>query len=186
MKEGYVKSECLVIKKSRFKESSALVEIFSPLLGRHVLVARGIYRKKKSLSSHLEPLSVNNIEFFYKEGRQMHTITRAELIFYPENILKDLEAFGYAAKSLKILRKQEYPTESIKALYKTMRDSIMRFNNESNTGLVYLDFLRTYLYLEGHLNELYMKDERFEGEYDEKRIAKTINHFEGIIKRHED
>ncbi|MGE3063392.1 MAG: DNA repair protein RecO [bacterium] len=158
MKEGFVKSEAVVIKKSRYRETSALIEIFSPVMGRHTLMARGIYRKKKSFSSHLEPLSVNSIEFLYREGRQIHTITRADLLFYPENIMKNLQAFDYAAKSLRILRRQEYPTESIKQLFETLKDELKSLDNNESCHEAYLQFLASYLYLEGQLSGMYVSE----------------------------
>jgi len=173
------------MKKSRFRESSALLEIFTPLLGRHSVIAKGMYRKKKNFSSHLEPLSLNNIEFFYKENRQIQTITKADLIYYPENILGDLETFEYAAKSIRILRRQKYPTESVKSLYKTIKSSIIRFNENKDAERIYLDFLRSYLFLEGHLNEMYVSDENLEDAYDARRIKKTIVQFERVIGQNE-
>lgn len=185
MKEGYLKSECIVLKKSRFKESSALLEIFSPLLGKHSVIAQGIFRKKKTFSSHLEPLSINHIEFFYKESRRMQTITKADLVYYPENIIGDLDVFEYAAKSLRILRKQEYPTESIKQLYGTIKSAIIQFNEKENAMLVYLDFLRSYLFLEGHLSEMYLRESGNRTAYDEKNTRREIKEYERMMKRND-
>ncbi|MDD3803699.1 MAG: DNA repair protein RecO [bacterium] len=177
MKEGFVKSEGVVIKKSRYRETSALIEIFSPVMGRHTLIARGMYRNKRSFSSHLEPLSVNSIEFLYREGRQMHTLTKAELIFYPENIIKDLEAFDYAAKSLKILRRQEYQTESVEKLFFVLKEELQRLDSKESSRRAYHDFLSSYLYLEGHLSEMSV-EEREEGYF----ILKKIRRLESLLK----
>lgn len=154
MKEGFVKSEGIVIKKMRYRETSALIEVFTPVMGRHTLIARGIYRKRRPFSSHLEPLSLNSIEFMYREGREIHPLTKAELLFYPEKIMQNLEAFNYAAKSMKIIRRQEYLTESIKDIFVILREEIERLNEGGGWSSAYLDFLRSYLYLEGHITEM--------------------------------
>jgi recombinational DNA repair protein (RecF pathway) len=139
---------------------------------------KGLYRKNRRLQSPLEQLSVNSLEIFYKENRELNIITKAQILFYPEGVVKDLEKFNIIVGMIKILRKQKYPTESVGKLYELIKNSIFRLNSSIENQRVYFDFLENYLEIEGFMND------RIKNENLKKTVLKErINHYESLIER---
>lgn len=154
MKTGsYIETEGIVLKKIKYLESSAMVEIFTPIFGNKNFLVKGVYRKNKRLRSHMEQLSLNHLEIFYKENREINLITKAQIIFYPYNVIKDTEKFFHVMHMVSILRKQRFPTETVSKLYNLLKESLEKFDKGSKFENVYSDFLEEYLTIEGLLNK---------------------------------
>lgn len=178
IKTSYIETEGIVFKKNKYLETSGIVEIFTPIFGCKNFLVKGIYRKNRRLQSPLEQLSVNFLEIFYKENRELNIITKAHILFYPENIVKDLERFDTTIRIIKILRKQKFPTDSIGKLYEVLKGSIVKLESSKEIEKIYHDFLENYLDIEGFMNG------RIKNENLKKLVMKErINHYESLIER---
>jgi DNA repair protein RecO (recombination protein O) len=86
----FVKSEGIVLKEIRFRETSKIVTIFSKEYGKVHGMAKGAYRPKNNLISITQPFSYSDFSFF--KGKNFYHINQGDLknSFYPlrENIYK--------------------------------------------------------------------------------------------------
>lgn len=177
IKTSYIETEGIVFKKNKYLESSGLVEVFTPVFGCKNFLVKGLYRKNRRLQSPLEQLSVNYLEIFYKENRELNIVTKAQILFYPEGVVKDLEKFNVMIEMIKILRKQKYPTESVGKLYELLKNSIFSLNSSREKEKIYFDFLENYLSIEGFLND------RIKSENLKKLVLKErIKHYKTLIE----
>jgi len=160
MMPEYRETECLVIKKHKYTETSAIIEAFSRDGGKASFLAKGIYRKNGSFESPMESLSVNNIEYFFKPEREMHTLTKSKLSFYPENIVKSVKKYEIAGKVLKILRKSNYIVHTSSEIFDASYLFLNEMNNTDSSSFPYFRFLLKYSKIEG----IYGK-RMFDGKY---------------------
>ncbi len=84
----YTKTEGIVLKELRFKETSKILTIFTKKHGKIHAMARGAYRPKSKLIANTQPFSYNDYYLF--KGRNFYYINQGDIIdsFYPirENI----------------------------------------------------------------------------------------------------
>lgn len=178
IKTSYIETECIVFKKSKYLESSAILEVFTPIFGCKNFLVKGIFRKNKKFNSPLEQLSVNSIQIFYKENRELNIITKAYLLFYPMGVIKDLNKFNFAVEMIRILRKQKFPTESVEKLYQLLKESLNILDKSPKSDEVYFNFLENYLVIEGYMND------RIKSENIKKMVLKErIKHYESLLER---
>ncbi|NLW21979.1 MAG: DNA repair protein RecO [Tissierellia bacterium] len=83
-----IKTEGIVIKEFRFKETSKILTIYTKKYGKVNAMARGAYRPKSQLIATTQPFSYNEYHFF--KGKNFYYINQADIMdpFYPirENI----------------------------------------------------------------------------------------------------
>ncbi|HAF08334.1 MAG: DNA repair protein RecO [bacterium] len=178
IKTNYIETECIVFKKRKYLESSAILEVFTPIFGCKNFLVKGIFRKNKRFYSPLEQLSVNSVQIFYKENRELNVITKAYLLFYPMGVIKDLNKFNFAVEMIRILRKQKFPTESVQKLYELLKVTLNILDKSQKSDEVYHNFLEKYLDIEGYMND------RIKSENIKRMLLKErIKHYESIIER---
>ena len=73
-------SESVVLRSFPLNESDLVTTFYSRSFGRISGVAKGARRPLSRLGGRLEPLSISEIVFYGKEGRDLVTIDKAELI----------------------------------------------------------------------------------------------------------
>jgi len=181
-----------VLKKHKYTETSAIIEAFSKDGGKASFLAKGIYRKNVSFESPMESLSINTIEYFYKPEREIHTLTKSKLVFYPENIVKSVKKYETAGKVLRILRKSSYIVHTSSEIFDASYLFLREVNVAEYCSFPYFRFLLKYSKIEG----IYSK-RMFDGKYsylfeklknneavENEDTEKLINYIEKKIKEH--
>ncbi len=149
----YLKTtKCIILSKTKFKETSSILRVFSSSEGMISLIATGVFRKKNRFNSHLEPFSINSIEFYQKPESQLGNLRSADIDFYPEKLLKNTYTIEIAYKILKILNYQKYQTDTIMEIFDFAIDSIIKLNDLNDADKIYVRFLMNYLIVEGMIN----------------------------------
>ncbi len=149
----YLKTtKCIILSKTKFKETSTILKVFSSSEGMISLIATGVFRKRNRFNSHLEPFSINSIEFYQKPESQLGNLRSADIDFYPEKIFKNTYAIEIAYKILKILNYQKHQTDTIMEIFNIAINSIIELNNLEDADKIYVKFLMNYLMIEGMIN----------------------------------
>lgn len=121
------KTEAIVLKGMRYKESSRIVSLYTKKFGRVTVVARGIRRPKSRFGSSLEPLTVSNIVFYRKERKGLYSISEADIVRDHAGIRNDLERMSTAYVIVDFLdaaNPEETPNLRLFALADSMLDSV--------------------------------------------------------------
>ncbi len=149
----YLKTtKCIILSKTKFKETSTILRAFSSSEGMINLIATGVFRKKNRFNSHLEPFSINSIEFYQKPESQLGNLRSADIDFYSEKLLKSTYTIEIAYKILKILNYQKHKTDTIMEIFNFAISSIIELNDLKNADKIYVKFLMNYLIVEGMIN----------------------------------
>lgn len=144
-------TQCIVMRKQRFRETSALIHVLSPDLGTCGFVARGFFRKKTAFNSHLEIFSINEVHYRKRDRDGLITMHSASLVAYPERILVSTERIDVAYRILKIVR-NTVQGQSANPIYSMTVSAIMKLDEGEDAHCVYVRFLLNYMLHEGILN----------------------------------
>ncbi|MEP7219243.1 MAG: DNA repair protein RecO, partial [Bacteroidota bacterium] len=88
-----VKTDSIVLRTRKFRESSKIVTLYTREHGKMSVVARGVVRPKSKYGSALQPMAFLSTNVYRKEGRDLHNLSIAE----------PLERFNVLSSSLERL-----------------------------------------------------------------------------------
>jgi DNA repair protein RecO (recombination protein O) len=75
-----VKTEALVLKSRRYRETSKIVTFYSQKFGKIKGVAKGARETKSKFGAALEPMTHVSIVLYKKEHRDLHMISQSEIV----------------------------------------------------------------------------------------------------------
>lgn len=125
------KTEGIVIRGTRFMESSRIVSLYTRKFGKVRAVAKGIRRPKSRFGSALEPFTVSNIVFYRREGKDLHTVSEADIVKEHAPLREDLQRMGAASvitDFLEAANPEESENTRLYALSVSMLDSLETFS----------------------------------------------------------
>ncbi len=73
-------TEAVVLHTRRFSETSLIVTLLTRERGKITVLARGAFRPKSKYASVLQPMGYLRLIFYWKEGRDLQTLSAAETI----------------------------------------------------------------------------------------------------------
>lgn len=109
------KTEAIVIKSFDLFEADRILTLVSPEYGLIKAVAKGVRKTKSRFGARLEPFS--HVSLVLYKGRDLDTITQAELINPFEEIRSSLDAISYGAAMLELTGKIITAGESHKEMF---------------------------------------------------------------------
>jgi DNA repair protein RecO (recombination protein O) len=117
------KTEGIVIKEIRFRETSKILTIFTKKYGKIHAMARGAYRPKSQLIANTQPFSYNDYYFF--KGRNFYYINQADIIdsFYP--IRENINRVMYGSYLLELIDLSTLEEEENEKLFLLLRKGLM-------------------------------------------------------------
>ncbi len=92
-----VKAEAIVLRKTNFKDSSLIVQLYTKQFGRISALLKGARSSKSKIGSKVDVLNHTEIVLYKKEERELHLVTQANLKNYFPNIKEDFEKLKYAS-----------------------------------------------------------------------------------------
>lgn len=98
------KTEALVLRSSRWSESSKIVHLFSNDKGYLKVIAKGAFQEKSSFRGTLETLNFVEIIVSHKETRGLQLITSASLQNSFQKIREDLQKTGIAFSVIELIQ----------------------------------------------------------------------------------
>jgi DNA repair protein RecO (recombination protein O) len=75
-----VKTEALVLKSRRYRETSKIVTLYSEKFGKIKGVAKGARETKSKFGAALEPMTHVSIVLYKKEHRDLHMISQSDIV----------------------------------------------------------------------------------------------------------
>ena len=75
-----ITTEALIVKTIPFQETSLIVKLFTREQGKISVIAKGARRLKSNLRGYLEPLSHVEVIYYYKNTRDIQTLSKIDLV----------------------------------------------------------------------------------------------------------
>ena len=130
-------AEAIVLRQYSLSDSDRIIVLITREFGKVRGVAQGVKRPKNRLAGTLELLNHIRLEFFSKEGRELHQIRQAELIhpYLGKNpSLPRLYSFSYFAEIANEIIQDNQPNPPLFRLLRASLEAGER--NEPNRALV--------------------------------------------------
>ena len=92
-----ISTRALVLQTFPYSETSKILRFLSEDLGVRSVVAKGAMRPKSRFGGLLEPFAEGRVDFFLKEGRDLHSLNGFDLLRSRQSIGRNLAAFTGAS-----------------------------------------------------------------------------------------
>ena len=92
-----VSTRAVILQTFPYSDTSKILRFLSAELGVRSVVAKGAMRPKSRFGGLLEPFTEGQVEFFLKEGKDLHTLSGFDLLRGRQGIGRNLAAFTGAS-----------------------------------------------------------------------------------------
>ncbi len=133
------KTEGIVIKEFRFRETSKILTIFTKKYGKVHVMARGAYKPKSQLIANTQLFSYN--DYYLYKGRNFYYINQADIIdsFYP--IRENINRVMYGSYLLELVDLSNLEEEANERLFLLLKKGLMVL---SKLDKDFIKFILTY------------------------------------------
>ena len=118
------KTEAVVLRWVAFSETSKIVTFLTPGRGRLACIAKGVRRKNSPLAAVLETFNRVEAVYYWKDGRDVHTLGEAALLDAYRGVKADVERSAYAAFPLELAYKVAHENEPSEALFAVLTEGL--------------------------------------------------------------
>jgi DNA repair protein RecO (recombination protein O) len=129
-----VDSEAIVLRTYNLAEADKIVVCLTKCCGIVRAVARGARRLKSKFGASLEPLTVLNISYYEKEGRELVTLRQAEIVRSYFNLTRNAENLMQLAYISELALEFAPPREPNEKLFRMLCASLECLAENPATG----------------------------------------------------
>ena len=131
-------SIAIVLKRFTYSETSLIARCFVKDLGKVSFIVHGAHRKKSPMGAYFQPANCLNLVYYFKENRDLQTISKASFNYSWSNIPKDLKKISYAMAMIELTDKCLTDNDSHNNLYSELFSSLKGVeNSNSQLNLIY-------------------------------------------------
>ena len=131
-------SIAIVLKRFPYSDTSLIARCFVKDLGKVSFIVHGAHRKKSPMGAYFQPANCLNLVYYFKENRDLQTISKASFNCSWSNIPKDLKKISYAMAMIELTDKCLTDNDSHNNLYSELFSSLKGVeNSNSQLNLIY-------------------------------------------------
>ena len=131
-------SIAIVLKRFPYSETSLIARCFVKDLGKVSFIVHGAHRKKSPMGAYFQPANCLNLVYYFKENRDLQTISKASFNCSWLNIPKDLKKISYAMAMIELTDKCLTDNDSHNNLYSELFSSLKGVeNSNSQLNVIY-------------------------------------------------
>ena len=123
-----VKTQAIVLRTLKFGETSRIATLYTRDLGRVTVMAKGARAARSPFGSALNLLVRNEVVFAHKEGRDLQTLTRAELVHEHRGFERDPLRLAHAAVAGELTERVALGEEPVGELFDLVSRALDRFD----------------------------------------------------------
>lgn len=133
------KTEAIVLRSSRWSESSKIVHLFTPDKGYLKVIAKGAFQQKSPFRGNLETLNLVEIVVSHKESRGLQLITAASLQNSFQKIRADLQKTSIAFSIIELIQQLLRTHEPLRQFFNYSVRLLQSVNDQQTIDLsIYL------------------------------------------------
>lgn len=142
-----IASTGFIIKSTPYKESDALLHVYTLEYGRITLLAKGIKKMTSKNASGCQTLTLSEFTFIPRKG--ISTLIKATSVSFYRHIKEDIELEAYASYFCEFIYKYVEENEPDEFLYTQFLQAVECLENGYSCTLVYLLFNAMILKISG-------------------------------------
>ena len=133
-----IDSTAIVLKRFAYGETSIIARCFVKELGKVSFMVHGAHRAKSSKAAYFQPANCIDITFYFKENRDLQTISKASFFKSWSVIPNDLKKIAYAMAIIELTDKCISNNDPNKKLFNYLLEALNTIENEKNElNLIY-------------------------------------------------
>ena len=146
-----IKTEAIVLSHMPHGETSKIIRVFSKEMGRLSFMAKGSRKLKNRFGASLDPLTLVNLVFYYKEKRDLHTLTQCDIVNPFLRIKSDFDKLSFGFAIAEVVSKLVIEEEENVPLFNLMEQSLECLDSASkNYEIVFWYFMTRFVKLSGY------------------------------------
>jgi DNA repair protein RecO (recombination protein O) len=111
-----IKNEAIILRKTKFRDSSLILQIYSKDYGKISVILKGARSSKSKIGSKIDLINHVEVVIYNKEEKELQLVTQVNLIDHFSDIKEDLEKIKYASAVCELILKlipENEPNERI-------------------------------------------------------------------------
>jgi len=146
------RSEAIVLRARKVRETSKIVTLFTKRFGKVSVMAKGSLRPKSKFGSSLEILTHSLIIYYFKENRNVHTLSHSETLNPFADIKADFAKLAYASVAGEILERFAPPEDPNEELFDVSIMALREFDaaGRGELEVILASYLLKLLQLTGY------------------------------------
>lgn len=134
-----VRTEAVVLKAMKFRESSKILTLYTRQFGKVSVIAKGARDRKGRFGSALEPMS-HVVAVFYKKDRGgLYLLSQCDLMKSHRRLTEDMETMAAAMAMIELVNAVSHEEESNEQLFELLTRSLDTINDvgKNTTSVVF-------------------------------------------------
>jgi DNA repair protein RecO (recombination protein O) len=119
-----LRTDGIVLRTYRMSESSRVAVLYTTRLGKVKAVARGARRPKSKFGASLEPFTEGTYVIYYKEGRDLQTLSEGDILRPFEGVKTDFDRLIHASAVAELADHLTMGEEPNPALYGALLEAL--------------------------------------------------------------
>lgn len=130
-----VRTDAVVLRAIDYSETSQIVSLYTRQHGRTSVMARGSRRPKSSFGSSLQPMSYVQAVYYYRPGRDMHTLKEAAHAHRLRYLTEDMSRLAAGFRIVELLRGLTEPGDPNPQLFNLTLHSLLHLDASDRRAL---------------------------------------------------
>ena len=146
-----VKTEAVILSYMPYGETSKIIRVFSKGSGRLSFIAKGSRKLKNRFGGSLDPLNHVNLVYYYKEKRDLHTLTQCDIINPFAHVKSDFDKLSLGLAIAEVITKLVVEEEENVPIFDLMKRSLVWLESANkNFENIYWYFMTRFVRLSGY------------------------------------
>ncbi len=155
-----VSTEAIILHSRKYSDTSAILTVYTPEYGKVGLVVKGSRRPKSKFGANVMPLSIVDAVFYYKPGRELHTMSGADPVLRLSTLSNSYDHLSVGLAICEALMLTQPMGEKNTALYELLRSTLIVLNSTETQVYSFFVFFCIHLAeIMGFMIDLSLEDE---------------------------
>ena len=124
-----IKTEAVVLKSIKYGETSKIVTFYTRELGKLTGIIKGARRPKNAAVPPLQPMSHVSLVVYWKQGRDVQTVSQCDLLSSFRHIPESLEKLAIGMSMIELVDRVEHGQEQNVRLFCALVDLLAVLND---------------------------------------------------------
>ena len=124
-----VKTEAVVLKSMKYRESSKIMTFLTPQFGKISAFVKGARNLKSKYGSSLEPMSYVLIVVYHKDGREIQTVSQCDLMKSFRNLYEHIDKMAAGMEMIELVAIVSHEQEANVSLFSLLVNSLTTLND---------------------------------------------------------
>lgn len=131
-----VETRAVVLKAMKYGDTSKIVTLYTRDFGKIKVVAKGARNQKSNkFGSSLEPMSVSSIVLYKKEQRDLHLLSKSEVVMQMTRLQDDPERMFAGLATVELVNMVMHDEEGNAPVYDLLEEAVSVINRSSKNGV---------------------------------------------------